>query len=85
VYFETTQDVNSAIQREKQIKGWTQRKKLALIGSANPTSDDLSAGWFDKAGSAARKKRGLFASAPCKSVSAIRLWATPVTACAAFT
>jgi putative endonuclease len=56
VYFETTSDVNTAIQREKQIKGWTRRKKLALIGSANPTWDDLSARWFDKPGSAGRTR-----------------------------
>jgi len=27
VYFEYTSDVNSAIAREKQIKGWTRQKK----------------------------------------------------------
>ena len=46
VYFETTEDVHAAIFREKQIKGWTRSKKLALIGSANPTWNDLSATWF---------------------------------------
>ena len=46
VYFETTENVQAAIQREKQIKGWTRNKKLALIGRANPTWQDLSLGWF---------------------------------------
>ena len=31
VYVEDTQDVNAALAREKQIKGWTRAKKLALI------------------------------------------------------
>jgi len=28
VYFEFTDDVDSAIAREKQIKGWTRQKKI---------------------------------------------------------
>lgn len=36
VYFEEYADVRDAIAREKQIKGWLRRKKLALIESANP-------------------------------------------------
>ena len=44
VYFETTQDVQAAIAREKQIKGWLRRKKVALIESVNPDWKDLSAG-----------------------------------------
>ncbi|MBZ9729750.1 GIY-YIG nuclease family protein [Salegentibacter sp. JZCK2] len=35
---ETFTDVNGAIQAEKQIKGWSRRKKLALI---NGNWDDL--------------------------------------------
>ena len=42
VYFEDTNDVTSAIAREKQIKGWLRRKKVALIESANPQWTDLS-------------------------------------------
>lgn len=45
VYFEATEDVHAAISREKQIKGWTRRKKLALINSMNPTWKDLSEAW----------------------------------------
>ena len=37
VYFEETTDVNAAIKREKEIKGWRRSKKLALIKSLNPT------------------------------------------------
>jgi len=48
VYFEITEDVHTAISREKQIKGWTRSKKLALIGAGNPTWNDLSASWFEE-------------------------------------
>ena len=45
VYFETTPNVSAAIAREKQIKGWTRAKKLALIETSNPKWADLSEGW----------------------------------------
>ena len=41
VYFESTTDVWTAINREKQIKGSTRSKKVALIESANPSWKDL--------------------------------------------
>ena len=41
-YFEETPDVRSAIEREKQIKGWTRAKKVALIESVNPEWKDLA-------------------------------------------
>jgi putative endonuclease len=37
VYFEITEDVNSAIAREKQIKSWNRARKDALVNSQNPT------------------------------------------------
>jgi putative endonuclease len=43
VYFEETGDVQAAIAREKQLKGWLRAKKVALIESVNPTWEDLSA------------------------------------------
>ena len=46
VYFETTNDVNSAIEREKQIKGWIRDRKNALIESVNPEWKDLSTDWY---------------------------------------
>ena len=46
VYVETTAQVAAAIAREKQIKGWLRRNKVALIDSQNPTWEDLSAEWF---------------------------------------
>jgi len=46
MYYETTESVESAIAREKQLKGWLKRRKIALIESANPNWRDLSLGWF---------------------------------------
>jgi putative endonuclease len=45
VYYEVFGDVRAAIRREKQLKGWTRLKKIALIVSINPTWKDLSEGW----------------------------------------
>ncbi|MCQ2610268.1 MAG: GIY-YIG nuclease family protein [Treponema sp.] len=42
VYFESTEDVNNAIKREKQLKGWTRAKKNALVETKNPEWKDLS-------------------------------------------
>jgi putative endonuclease len=42
VYFEETNDIRVAIEREKQIKGWNRKKKIALIESMNPDWQDLS-------------------------------------------
>ena len=36
VFFETTEDVRSAISREKEIKSWRREKKVALIEASNP-------------------------------------------------
>jgi len=44
VYFELFNNVNDAIRREKQIKGWLRKKKITLIESINPQWKDLSEG-----------------------------------------
>ena len=44
-YYESAGDVESAIAREKQIKGWLRAKKIALIESENPGWKDLSLAW----------------------------------------
>ncbi len=36
VYFEETSDVVAAIAREKQIKGGSREKKIALVNAMNP-------------------------------------------------
>jgi len=45
VFYEITNDINSAIAREKQIKGWLRIKKIKLIEMMNPNWEDLSAEW----------------------------------------
>src|SRR5216684_2363173 len=47
VYFEELGQVVNAINREKQLKGWTRAKKLMLILNENPEWADLSAEWFE--------------------------------------
>jgi putative endonuclease len=46
VYFEETDDIVSAIAREKQLKVRTRAKKIALIEAANPEWKDLAADWY---------------------------------------
>lgn len=42
VYVETCSDVQSAIAREKQIKKWNRKWKLALIEECNPNWIDIA-------------------------------------------
>ncbi len=42
VYYEVAEDIMSAIEREKQIKGTSRKKKLELICGMNPTWKDLA-------------------------------------------
>ena len=48
VYFDYTTDVKSAIEREKQIKGWTRNRKKELVEAINPKWEDLSNAWMEK-------------------------------------
>lgn len=48
VYFESTPDVRTAIEREKQLKSWLRAKKIALIEAQNPYWQDLSLDWFSE-------------------------------------
>ena len=41
VYFEVCSGIVVAIEREKQIKGWSRKKKQDLINTLNPEWDDL--------------------------------------------
>lgn len=45
VYFEETQDVTAAINREKEIKKWRREKKNQSVNRINPTWKDLSLEW----------------------------------------
>ena len=44
IYVEMFSDINSAINREKQIKRWRREKKINLINQDNPDWRDLSDG-----------------------------------------
>ena len=49
VYYEELGSPAAAIAREKQIKGWTRKRKIDLIKSRNPRWEDLSGDIFAKA------------------------------------
>ena len=42
VYYESVNDVNAALQREKQLKRWTRKWKMELIEKVNPEWLDLA-------------------------------------------
>ena len=42
IYYEEYSDVEHAIAREKQLKGWKREKKVKLIATQNPEWRDLS-------------------------------------------
>jgi putative endonuclease len=44
VYYEATENIHSAIMREKQLKKWKRSWKIELIEKSNPTWRDL---YFD--------------------------------------
>ncbi len=48
VYFEHFEYIGDAIAREKEIKGWVRRKKIALIEAENPKWSDLSLELFSE-------------------------------------
>jgi putative endonuclease len=45
LYFEESSSPSDAIQREKEIKGWLRKKKIALVRELNPRWRDLAATW----------------------------------------
>ena len=42
IYFEQFSDINEAIMREKEIKGWRREKKELLIAKTNPNWDTIT-------------------------------------------
>ena len=44
IYYQEFQDLLSATNTEKKIKGWTRKKKIQLIKSINPEFKDLLCG-----------------------------------------
>jgi len=47
LYYEFWHDPLRGIAREKQLKGWSRRKKIALIESMNPQWKDLARTWYE--------------------------------------
>jgi putative endonuclease len=47
VYYEVFQDVSTAILREKELKGWVRKRKIALIKQSNPEWKDLARDWYE--------------------------------------
>jgi len=47
VYYETTGSIESAIEREKQLKNWHRGWKINLINQLNPEWKDLSNDFLD--------------------------------------
>ena len=45
VYFEEAHEIQSAIEREKQLKNWSRAKKNTLVSQFNPEWKDLSKDW----------------------------------------
>lgn len=45
VYYELTDSIESAINREKQLKHWHRQWKINLIKEMNPVLKDLSIDW----------------------------------------
>lgn len=46
VYLEHSNDINAAIAREKELKGWRREKKNALVETVNPGWEDLARDWL---------------------------------------
>ena len=46
VYFDQFTNMEAAIAREKEIKGWRRAKKDKLVESVNPGWKDLTADWY---------------------------------------
>ena len=40
IYYEYFRNINDAISREKELKGWRREKKVALIEKSNPHWED---------------------------------------------
>jgi len=47
VYYEESNDIMAAIEREKEIKKWRREKKDYLVNQANSEWKDLSSEWQD--------------------------------------
>ena len=53
VYYEAFGEISAAIAREKEIKSWSRKNKIALIEAVNRDWKDLSAAWYGAQGGVA--------------------------------
>ena len=47
VWYNETNDIQTALEWEKKIKGWSRKKKIDMIEKNNPQWQDLSAVWLE--------------------------------------
>jgi len=47
IYYEMTDDIVAAIEREKRLKRWNRQWKIELIEKENPGWNDLAQEWFE--------------------------------------
>ena len=47
VWYNETNDIQTALEWEKKIKGWSRKKKIDMIEKNNPQWQDLSAAWTE--------------------------------------
>ncbi len=47
VWYEETDDITTAIAKERQIKSWRRRWKMNLVEFENPEWKDLADGWYE--------------------------------------
>ena len=59
IYYELTEDVYAAINREKEVKGWRREKKLGLVKESNPALVDLGVRLFKDLGMGEEEVAGI--------------------------
>ena len=80
VYYEVTESIEAAIEREKQVKGWFRRKKVALIESVNPCWEDVAKEWHGETPTApdpsrpSLQRRALAGREPSKPAPSLPKW-----------
>ena len=47
VWYNETNDIQTVLEWEKKIKGWSRKKKIDMIEKNNPQWQDLSAAWTE--------------------------------------
>ncbi|GAX62819.1 excinuclease ABCsubunit C domain-containing protein [Candidatus Scalindua japonica] len=50
VYYKETNDIYTALQREKQLKKWNRKWKLELVERVNPDWNDIAESWIPDKG-----------------------------------